>query len=243
MEKTSDEILSQIQSELRSLIERASELDRRLTELLCTEPSELVAEEPAEPVAGPEGFAPIDIMVDDEEVSFVVPNRKEELGAPTGFDIDPEVAVEDSPAPEPETVLEALPELDDPAEKTEDKPAAKVGKKPRLTQASRLAAKSAGRAVPKQSKHEPVMFYAWQTATPASPLSNILSGISLKERSLFINVLFKEDAQKFIDTIAAFNAMGSLSEAENHIRKNFPEWKLDSDIMFRLMMAVRRKLN
>lgn len=234
MEKTSDEILSQIHSELQALIEKASELDRRLTELLGDEPSEKafdepaeVAVEPAELAAEPEGFAPIDIMMDDEEVSFVVPSRKEELGASVSFDLEPEVEVE----------VEAG------ADKTKEKPAAKPERKPRMTQASRLAAKSAGRAVPRQSKHEPVMFYAWQTATPASPLSNILSGISLKERSLFINVLFKEDAQKFIDTIAAFNAMGSLSEAENHIRKNFPDWKMDSDVIFRLMMAVRRKLN
>ena len=85
--------------------------------------------------------------------------------------------------------------------------------------------------------------HAWQTAKPLPPISNILSGISLRDRGPIINTLFREDAKLFIDTVTLFNGMSSLSEAEEHISQNFPEWNLDSKIVREFMMAVRRKLN
>lgn len=104
-------------------------------------------------------------------------------------------------------------------------------------------------ARPRQLKEKPLpekpveTVFAWHTDTPASPLSNILSGIAIRERGVFINVLFKEDPQLFLDTISALNAMQSLQEAETYVKSNFPEWNLASDIVYRFMMAVRRKLN
>lgn len=261
MEKRSGEILSLIHSELQDLIERASELDRRLSELLPDEPADEEPEAEASPAfvpgtAEPQGFSPIDILMDDEDVSFVVPNRQEEFGVPASFNIEPledDELIAASPAATASLVKSTSQvkgtspakagKLETARKVEKSEKAERAEKKDKPSKSFRLAAKSAGKTAPKQPKHEPLMFYAWQTASPASPLSNIISVISLKERSLFINVLFKEDAQKFIDTINAFNAMGSLSEAEKHIRKHFPEWKMDSDVVFRLMMAIRRKLN
>ena len=83
---------------------------------------------------------------------------------------------------------------------------------------------------------------AWRIDRPGSPVKNIISAISLNDRVLLINTLFKEDPLLFQDAIAAFNAMGGLEEAVSYIAANFPEWKLDSEPVYRLMMAVRRKL-
>lgn len=83
---------------------------------------------------------------------------------------------------------------------------------------------------------------AWRTDRPGSTVKNVISAISLNDRVLLINVLFREDPVLFQNTIAAFNAMSSLDEAVGHIRTNFPEWDLNSEPVYRLMMAVRRKL-
>lgn len=84
--------------------------------------------------------------------------------------------------------------------------------------------------------------YKWAKDIPGGPVSNIISGISLNDRVLLINTLFKEDPILFQQTIAAFNGMAALSEAVEYVRTNFPGWNLGSDIVYRLMMAVRRKL-
>lgn len=83
---------------------------------------------------------------------------------------------------------------------------------------------------------------AWKTAMPGTPVKNVISAISLNDRVLFINSLFKEDPLAFQEAIAAFNGMSSFTEAEEFVRQNYPEWNLDSDIVYRLMMAIRRKL-
>jgi len=77
---------------------------------------------------------------------------------------------------------------------------------------------------------------------PGSPVSNIISAISLNDRVLFINTLFGEDPMKFRNTIDTLNAMGSIGEAIGYVLDEFPQWNLDSDVVYRFMMAVRRKL-
>lgn len=84
---------------------------------------------------------------------------------------------------------------------------------------------------------------AWKIDMPGSPVSNILSAISLNDRILFINTLFDKDPVLFQNTIRLLNSYSSLSQAEEYIATNFQKWNLDSDTVYRFMMAVRRKLN
>lgn len=83
---------------------------------------------------------------------------------------------------------------------------------------------------------------AWRTDRPGSAVRNIISAISLNDRVLLIKTLFKEDPQLFRDTISAFNGMETLEEALAYMREHFPDWNLNSGPVYRLMMAVRRKL-
>lgn len=83
---------------------------------------------------------------------------------------------------------------------------------------------------------------AWRTDRPGSKVKNVISAISLNDRLLLINVLFKEDPVLFQETIAAFNGMDSLEEAVAYVHDRFPDWDLNSEPVYRLMMAVRRKL-
>ena len=85
--------------------------------------------------------------------------------------------------------------------------------------------------------------FPWRTAIQASPVKNVISAISLNDRVLFINTLFKEDPMAFQEAIAAFNSMTSLEEAEKYVFEKYPDWNFSSDTVFKLMMAVRRKLD
>lgn len=84
---------------------------------------------------------------------------------------------------------------------------------------------------------------AWEVDMPGSPVANILSAISLNDRLLFINTLFKKDPVLFQDSIKDLNSMDSLQQALDYISENFSEWQMESDIVYRFMMAVRRKLS
>ena len=84
---------------------------------------------------------------------------------------------------------------------------------------------------------------AWRTDRAGSPVKNVISAISLNDRVLLINILFKEDPLLFQDTIAAFNSMSGFEEAVTYVKQHFPEWDLNSDPVYRLMMAVRRKFS
>ena len=136
---------------------------------------------------------------------------------PVDLDIDlPEESVqEEAPAPEPEPVPEPAAEPE-PEEMPERGPAI-------IDTVTRKR--------------------AWETDIPGAHVGNILSAISLNDRLLFINTLFRKDPVLFQDTIRIFNGMDSLTAAEDYIGLNFPEWNQESDTVYRFMMAVRRKLN
>lgn len=59
---------------------------------------------------------------------------------------------------------------------------------------------------------------------------------------LFINTLFKGDPILFNESISVLNGMAGFEEAMNYISREHPEWNLSSDVSYRLIMAIRRKL-
>ena len=83
---------------------------------------------------------------------------------------------------------------------------------------------------------------AWRKDMPGSTVRDIRSAISLNDRVIFINLLFKEDAQTFVDTLSKINTMETLDQVVEYICAEFPSWDLNSDLVYRFMMAVRRKV-
>ena len=83
---------------------------------------------------------------------------------------------------------------------------------------------------------------AWRNDMPGSPVRDIRSAISLNDRILFINYLFDEDPMAFQDMLTKLNAMSSFDEAAAYVVAEKPEWDLESDTVYRFMMAVRRRL-
>ena len=83
---------------------------------------------------------------------------------------------------------------------------------------------------------------AWRKDMPGSTVRDIRSAISLNDRVIFINLLFKEDAQTFVDTLSKINTMETLDQVVEYICAEFPSWDLNSDLVYRFMMAIRRRL-
>ena len=77
---------------------------------------------------------------------------------------------------------------------------------------------------------------------PGSPVRDIRSAISLNDRILFINGLFAQDPMAFQDTLTRINHMESLEDVIAYVVAERPEWDLESEIVYRFMMAVRRKV-
>lgn len=84
--------------------------------------------------------------------------------------------------------------------------------------------------------------FQWMTDMPGSEVANMISGISLNDRVLFINTLFREDPGLFQSTISSLNGMKSMDDAVAWLVERFPEWNLGSEVVYRFMMAARRKL-
>ncbi len=83
---------------------------------------------------------------------------------------------------------------------------------------------------------------AWRRDMPGAQVRDIRSAISLNDRVIFINLLFEEDAQAFVNALSRINAMETLDEAVGFITSEFPSWDMNSELVYRFMMAVRRKL-
>ena len=83
---------------------------------------------------------------------------------------------------------------------------------------------------------------AWKKDMPGSAVKDVRSAISLNDRILFINKLFAEDPMAFQAAIGKLNSMESLDEVVAYVKAEHSDWNLESDIVYRFMMAVRRKV-
>lgn len=225
MDKSRIDILSEIKESLEALKAQVSEIEARIA-VIEAEPEPEESEDIPETE---EDMSPIDISLDVDMDTFEdMPSMEAEI-APAPV---PEV----SPDPDPEPEPEPAPEMPAPvitSEEEEDVFSAPVRES--INDKQERKSKKAVMDVMGEK-------CAWKTAMPGTPVKNIISAISLNDRVLFINSLFKENPIAFQEAIATFNSMSSFAEAEEYVLQNHPEWNLNSDIVYRLMMAIRRKL-
>ena len=85
--------------------------------------------------------------------------------------------------------------------------------------------------------------HAWRHDMPGSQVKDIRAAIALVDRALFINSLFDGDAMAFLETLNRVNQAANLDEVVEYLVAAHPEWNFDSDVVYRFMMAVRRKIN
>ena len=84
--------------------------------------------------------------------------------------------------------------------------------------------------------------HPWRTDMPGTPVKDVRSAISLNDRIIFINHLFDEDPMAFQNVITQINTMTSLDQVEEYLRNGFPSWDFSSELVYRFMMAVRRRV-
>ena len=213
MEKSVQEVFNEIQTTIEELRTHLDELEERLAAL---------KEEAAEPI-------PVAIEPEPEPV--------EPEPQPEPIEVEPEPvepeAMEPEPEPEPVEVVPEPVDVDLPTEVIPE-PVEEAPESP--IDLSIDMAEMGAKTVPDAKN------YQWMIDMPGGPVANVISAISLNDRVLFINTLFKEDPSLFQQTIAAFNGMETISEAISYVIANFPDWNLNSEVVYRLMMAVRRKL-
>ena len=219
MEKTQKEILNDIMAELSAIRLALNSLESKLSRINLTDP------EPVE----------LDF---DEELDGDLP---EAIPTEAPAEIAEETPAE-APAEAPVEIAEEIP-AEAPAEIAEEAPAEPEVEldlfgEPVLRVNEKLGAGRSRSVGEKMEQKE-----AWRTAMPGTAVKDVRSAISLNDRVLFIRELFGGDAGLFQKAVDDINAMGSLDEMVAYVNERHPGWDLDSDTVYRLMMAVRRKLS
>lgn len=157
---------------------------------------------------------------------------------PVSEDVDIDIDIVDIPESEPEEPVAPV-EVDLPLAEPEPPVASEAAEPESEIEVKPLPVPE---SEPKKSLKTVDGSYAWQSAKPGMPVKNLRSAISLFDRALFINTLFKEDYSLYDKTISELNQVASFPEAIDYILTNFPDWNLASDVVYSFMMALRKKL-
>ncbi len=157
---------------------------------------------------------PVDLEIDVEEV------------------VEEIVEVQEIPMEAPAEEPVAEPETEPVAEDDDDLPFAEI---------PTMALKAAEAAKPTVNEMMS-SGCAWRRDMPGAQVKDVRSAISLNDRVIFINLLFNEDAQGFVDALTKINSMENLDQVVEFVTGAFPEWDMDSELVYRFMMAVRRKV-
>lgn len=225
MKNNEQQILDEIKSMMISIRQQIELLDAKMAELQkITSP----ADSAADPIDL--DISSFDVVEVDDDLPFDEPEAVTETQPVAEPVTEPETVVEPEPIaePEPEPIVEEpAPEPvreAAPVETEEDLPAEAM---PEVQET----------IIDTMTEKQ-----AWRTDMPGSPVKDVRLAISLHERVLFINHLFSEDPMAFQATINRINASESLEQVVDYVKDTFPQWNLDSDLVYRFMMAVRRKI-
>lgn len=232
MENREQQILSEIKAMMASIRVQLEKLDDKMAELQqVVDPEDVAAE-------------PIDLEIETSLLEEVAPEVViQEIPLPQEPVVDEPVVEEQKvevaePQPElqPEPQPVAAPEEDDDDDLplfSEPEPVAEPTPIFEAAQASGRARKTVAEVMEDKQ--------AWRTDIPGAPVRDLLSAISLNDRVQFINTLFKGDPSIFQQTRAKINLMTSLDQVVEFITSTF-DWDMNSQIVYRFMMAVRRKI-
>lgn len=201
------------------------------------------AESEAEPEAQPEteDLPESEPEVEQEPAQEVEQEPEDLPEADPGKEIQAEPETEAEPeqvaGTEPEPKLEDLPEEDGfslfGGMAEEEEPKAKKTKAP-----SEHRQYSGHKVIADQKYGNE----AWRKDMPGPEVKDVRSAISLNDRVMFISTLFRDDSMLFQDVINKINALTTLEKAVQYIKENFPEWDMDSELVYRFMMSIRRKI-
>lgn len=229
MENKEQQILAEIKSMMASIRVQLERLDAKMAELQqVVDPEDFEAEsidlEIEEPVVEEQV---VEETAQEQEIPLEEP--LEEVEEESVEEVEEEIVEEPEEAVEEEPV-EDLPFFD------EEEPVAEV-------EAASVTVAEKAESVAKPTVNDAMAAQqAWRKDMPGSQVRDIRSAISLNDRIIFINYLFKEDPMAFQESLTRINQMESLDQVVEYLCADFPEWDLNSEIVYRFMMAVRRKV-
>ena len=201
---------------------------------------EIEPEVEVEPEVEPEVEAEVEVEAEPEvEVEAVEEEEPEVIEVPVAEDVveaDVELVSEVEEVGEPEVVTE--PDVDDDLPFFEEESVFAEPAKPEPVKVEPVAPKEEATALIDAMLDK----FAWKNDMPGSAVKDVRSAISLNDRILFINKLFAEDPMAFQAAIGKLNAMESLDEVVAYVQAEHSDWNLESDVVYRFMMAVRRKV-
>ena len=238
MKNNEQQILNEIRTMMASIRQQMELLDAKMAELQQITRSE---DEVVAPIVLDIDDLPFDLPVEESPAPAYQPEPEViQVQVPEPVDEDPvveEPVIEEQIVEEPvaESVVEDIPEeivFVEPAveELVVEEPVVETAPEP-----SKPAVKEA--IIDAMTEKQ-----AWRTDMPGTQVKDVRLAISLHERVLFINHLFAENPMVFQATVNKVNASQSLDEVVEYIKETFPQWDLDSDLVYRFMMAVRRKI-
>ena len=243
MENKEQQILSEIKAMMATIRQQMEMLDAKMAEL--------------QQMSRFEGEEVAPIVLDIDTFDLPVEEVPEEIPAPAepSDDLPFDLPVEETPVEEPvqEAPVAAEPEIETVVEAasepmTEDLPEEILLEDHAAEEtAPIIVAEPEPEEVVKPLVKEAIIDamtekQAWRTDMPGTQVKDVRLAISLHERVLFINHLFSEDPMAFQTTVNKVNASASLDEVVEYVKETFPQWDLDSDLVYRFMMAVRRKI-
>ena len=227
MENKESQILSEIMDMMASIRSQLEMLDAKMAELQNT-----VGQGDAEAM-------PIDLDIDDvpevEEVVEEVSVQEDDLP----FYDEPVAEDPVVEEPEPEPVVEepvAEPMVEEPVEEDDDDLPIFAEPEP-VYEAAPAEPQVKAAVIDAMTDKQ-----AWRTDMPGTAVKDIRSAISLNDRILFINNLFAQDPMAFQESLTKINQMTTLDEVVEYVVSELPGWNLESDTVYRFMMAVRRKV-
>lgn len=196
-------------------------------------------------------------VVQAEEVPLEVPEAVDLTAAEAEADVLPEQAAEEMSEPEDMPSAEDMPVVAV-AEELEDLPGdeegfgnlfgaefgdvpqhkPRRGRKPSVTTLNEKAVQDSGNAVMDVLAQK----RAWLHDMPGPEVKSLRSAIALGDQVLFIRRLFRDDSALYQDSIDKLNAMPALEKALEYLTSTFPEWDMDSEDVYRFMMALRRRI-
>ena len=130
------------------------------------------------------------------------------------FSFDPEEEIQEEPAEEPvEEPVEEEPIEEEPIEE-EPKP-------------------------DPEKKGE--VWYDWEYDYPAEYVDDLLDTMGINDKLEFVRELFHSDPAMFNSQMKEIDTMPNFKAIVQYFRQAHPEWKEDSDTVYRLYMHIRRK--
>ena len=245
MEKNSQELLEELVARLAEVRGQLDVIQSKVDELMNLKAQD--ADEPGDIDIDHEDFLSdiaVEVPVPEQIAAEAEPAEPEPVETSVEPDL-PEAAIEpDLPEPEPSEPVVAN-ESEEPADAQDADEAGDVnslfGAVEDVHKAHRKGLNDRAvsvKAVMDMKPEKP----EWYTAIPGPEVKDIRSAISLNDRVMFITTLFRDDSMLFQDVVSKVNAMTSLDKVADYLTSTFPEWDMYSDMVYRFMMAVRRKL-